>query len=239
MHVLHVVALTWSGPDGIPTYFRNQIYLSARVIAVASVVGGGFGAVLGHTGRGSLLAVNAANAFRAVPTLALLTLLATWPPTSIPWNGLLAPFLALTVLAVPPILTNAYVGVREVDADITDAARAMGYTGWQVMGRVELPLALPFLMAGIRTAAVEVVATSTLAAYTGYSDLGTPVLAGLNSGDNTEALYGALLVAGTAALVALILGVVVRLVTPPALRRKRRAWGLLASAPVVDAPVPS
>jgi osmoprotectant transport system permease protein len=170
-----------------------------------------------------------------VPTLALLTLLGTWSVTSIPLNGLLAPFLALTVLAIPPILTNAYVGVREVDADVTEAARAMGLTGWQVMRRVELPLGLPFIIAGVRTAAVEVVATSTLAAYTGYQDLGTPVLAGLSTGDTSEALYGALLVALTAALVAIVLGFLLRLVTPAPLRRKRRAWGLLPAAPAVDA----
>ena len=120
--------------------------------------------VLGHTGRGGLVAVNAANAARAVPTLALLTLLAIIPAISLRWGGFLAAFLALVILAIPPILTNTYVGIREVDTDVREAASAMGLTG-QVLRRVELPLAIPVLMAGVRTASIEVVATSTLAAY--------------------------------------------------------------------------
>ena len=95
----------------------------------AIALGGGLGVVLGHTGRGGLVAVNAANAFRAVPTLALLTLLAIQPAISLKWSGFLAAWLALTALAIPPILTNTYVGMREVDADVRDAAKAMGLTG--------------------------------------------------------------------------------------------------------------
>jgi osmoprotectant transport system permease protein len=241
MHFLHQVfsyfadGANWTGADGIPTLFLRQLYLSAAVIGAGTVIGGGLGLVLGHTGRGSLVAVNAANAFRAVPTLALLTLLVIFPPISLKWNGFLAAFLALTVLAIPPILTNTYVGIREVDADVTDAARAMGLTGGQVLGRVELPLALPVMLAGIRTSAIEVVATSTLAAETFYSDLGTPILAGLNSNDTVEAFCGALLVALMAALVALAFGVVLRAITPPGQQRGRRPRGLLTSAPVVDA----
>ena len=96
------------------------------------------------------------------PSLALLTLFAIVPWISLKWGGFLAAFLALVVLAIPPILTNTYVGMREVDADVRDAAKAMGMTGGQVLRTVELPLAAPFLMAGVRTASIEVVATSTL-----------------------------------------------------------------------------
>jgi osmoprotectant transport system permease protein len=189
--------------------------------------------VFGHTGRGSLVAVNAANAFRAVPSLALLTLLAISPQISLKWGGFLASFIALTVLAVPPILTNTYVGIREVDADVTDAARAMGLRGGQIMGRVELPLALPFIVAGIRTAAIEVVATSTLAAYVSYSDLGTPLLASLSSNNSVEAFCASLLVILLAALFAVGLGLLQRAVTPAALRHHRRAGNMLAPAPAV------
>jgi osmoprotectant transport system permease protein len=226
--------LSWTGSGGALDLFGRQLWLSGWVVLAATVVGGGVGLVLGHTGRGSLVAVNAANAFRAVPTLALLTLLAIYPPIALKWDGFLAAFIALTVLAIPPILTNTYVGIREVDADITDAARAMGLTGRQVLGRVELPLGLPFIITGIRTAAIEVVATSTLAAFTFYQDLGTPVIAGLNSQNATEAIEGSLLVALMAALVALALGGVLRLVTPPGMRTGRRAGGMLVPAPVLD-----
>ncbi len=213
----------WSGSQGIPLLFWNQLTLSVGVVATALVLGGGLGVVLGHTGRGGLVAVNAANAFRAVPTLALLTLLAIQPAISLKWGGFLAAWLALTALAIPPILTNTYVGMREVDADVRDAAKAMGLRGWQVLGRVEAPLALPFVMAGIRTAAIEVVATSTLAAYVSYTDLGTYVIAGLNTGNSVVAFSGALLVAVLAWLVAGVLTVVGRLLTPKPLRQRAAA----------------
>jgi osmoprotectant transport system permease protein len=183
------------------------------------------GVLLGHTGRGGLVAVNAANAARAVPTLALLTLLAIQPSISLKWNGFLASFIALVVLAIPPILTNTYVGMREVDAEVRDAAKAMGLTGGQVLRGVEMPLALSFMMAGIRTASIEVIATSTLAAYVSYSDLGTYVIAGLNSQDDVEAFSGAILVVVLAAVVAIGLSLVRRVLTPEPLRPTRLRSG--------------
>jgi osmoprotectant transport system permease protein len=213
----------WTGSQGIPQLFWHQLELSATVVTTALALGGGLGVILGHTGRGGLVAVNAANAFRAVPTLALLTLLAIQPAISLKWNGFLASWLALTALAIPPILTNTYVGMREVDADVRDAAKAMGLTGSQVLRRVEAPLAAPFVMAGVRTAAIEVVATSTLAAYVSFSDLGTYVISGLNTNNTVVAFSGAILVAVMAAMVAGVLGLLTRVVTPLPLRRRVRA----------------
>jgi osmoprotectant transport system permease protein len=212
----------WSGSQGIPLLFWHQLTLSAAVVVTAVVLGGGLGVVLGHSGRGGLVAVNAANAFRAVPTLALLTLLAIQPAISLKWDGFLAAWLALTALAIPPILTNTYVGMREVDADVRDAARAMGLTGAQVLRSVEAPLALPFVMAGVRTACIEVVATSTLAAYVSYTDLGTFVISGLNTNDSVVAFSGALLVAAMAGAVALLLGLLTKALTPVPLRHHAR-----------------
>jgi osmoprotectant transport system permease protein len=185
-------AANWKGSSGIPELVWHQLELSFAVVLGAVVVGGGIGLVLGHTGRGGLVAINAANAARAVPSLALLTLFAIIPAISLKWGGFLAAFLALVILAIPPILTNTYVGIREVDSDVRDAATAMGLTGRQVLRRVELPLAIPVVMAGIRTASIEVVATSTLAAYVSFSDLGTPIIAGLNTNNTVEAFAGAL-----------------------------------------------
>jgi osmoprotectant transport system permease protein len=213
----------WTGSQGIPQLFWNQLELSAVVVATALALGGGLGVILGHSGRGGLVAVNAANAFRAVPTLALLTLLAIQPAISLKWNGFLASWIALTALAIPPVLTNTYVGMREVDADVRDAAKAMGLTGLQVLRRVEAPLAAPFVMAGVRTAAIEVVATSTLAAYVSFSDLGTYVISGLNTNNTVVAFSGAILVAVMAGLVAGALGLLTRAVTPLPLRRHVRA----------------
>jgi len=220
----------WSGAQGIPLLFWHQLELSVTVVFFALLFGGGLGVILGHTGRGGLLAVNAANAFRAVPTLALLTLLAIQPSISLKWNGFLAASIALTALAIPPILTNTYVGMREVDADVRDAAKAMGLTGGQVLRRVEAPLAVPFVMAGVRTAAIEVVATSTLAAYVSYTDLGTYVITGLNTNNSILSFSGAILVAVMAALVAASLGLLTRALTPLPLRRPGRR-GLLPARP--------
>ncbi len=219
-------ASNWTGPNGIPELFWRQLILSAAVVVAAIVLGGGLGVYLGHTGRGGLVAVNAANAFRAVPTLALLTLLAIQPAISLKWGGFLAAWLALTALAIPPILTNTYVGMRQVDADVRQAAQAMGLTGGQVLRTVEAPLALPFVMAGVRTASIEVVATSTLAAYVSYTDLGTYVITGLNTNNSVLAFCGALLVGAMAGLVALTLGILTRALTPLPLRRARRAHSI-------------
>ncbi len=211
----------WHGSTGIPELFLRQLELSLTVVVVALLVGGGLGVALGHTGRGALVAVNAGNAARAIPTLALLTLFAIEPSISLRWDGFLASFLALLILAIPPILTNTYVGMREVDADVRDAAKGMGMHGIQIVRRVEAPLAAPFVLTGVRTAAIEVVATSTLAAYVSYSDLGTYVIAGLDTNDTVEAFCGAVLVAVMAALVAVVFGSLLRLVTPAPLRRSR------------------
>ena len=137
------------------------------------------------------------------------------------------------VLAIPPILTNTYVGMREVDAEVRDAAKAMGLTGGQVLRTVELPLPRRSSWPGVRTASIEVVATSTLAAYVSYSDLGTPVISGLNTNDTVEAFAGALLVALLAAVVALGLGVLQRAAHPapaaPQMTARRSRAPTLAS----------
>ncbi len=225
----------WTGSNGIPELFWRQIVLSLAVVAGAVIIGGGVGLVLGHTGRGGLVAVNAANAARAIPSLALLTLFAILPSISLKWGGFLAAFLALLILAIPPILTNTYVGMREVDADVRDAAKAVGLTGGEILWRVELPLATPVLMAGVRTAAIEVVATSTLAAYVSYTDLGTPIISGLNTNNTVEAFAGAILVGLLAAVVALGLGLVQRALTPLPLRRQVRAAPGVAAIRVATA----
>jgi osmoprotectant transport system permease protein len=208
----------WHGAQGIPELFVRQLLLSLAVIVGAVLVGGAIGLALGHSGRGGIVAINAANAFRAVPTLALLTLLAIQPNISIKWGGFLASFIALWILAVPPILTNTFVGMGEVDPDIREAARAMGLTGRQSLQRVELPLAAPVIMSGIRTAAIEVVATSTLAAYVSYTDLGSYITAGLNTNNSVEAFSGALTVLVLAILVAVSLGAAQHALTPRGLR---------------------
>lgn len=186
----------WSGMDGIPNLLANQLEISALAVVAAVVVGVSAGAVLGHARRGSFVVLNAANAARAVPSFALITLLGIQPAiVRLPQGGLIATGIAMWALAVPPVLTNAYVGVQDVEPELRTAAIAMGMRPVQAFWKVELPMALPLIMAGARTAAVEVVATATLGAYVGFNDLGTLVFSGLALHNDVETFSGALLVA--------------------------------------------
>lgn len=179
---------------------------------------------LGHIGRGSFLAINASSAGRAVPSLAIIALL-------LPWTGLndRTTIVAMVVLAIPPIFTNGYTAVSGVDRDAVEAARGMGMTGGGVLRRVELPLALPLLISGIRTAAVQVVATATLGAYIAGGGLGRLIVDGFASGDTPQLVTGAVAVALLAVLVEVALAGLERLVTPAGLqlsargRQRRRA----------------
>jgi osmoprotectant transport system permease protein len=190
----------------------EHVQLSAVALAISIALAAPAGVVLGHLHRGSLLAVNIANVGRALPTLVVIAV-----GFAFLGIGFTNVVVALVVLAVPPILTNAYVAVDEVDPDAVEAARGMGMTPVQVLSRVELPLALPLLFAGIRTAAVFVVATATIAAIAGGGGLGE-ILVNQASYD-VEGLVGAALVVSLLALAADAgLGLVQRLLTPPGLR---------------------
>jgi osmoprotectant transport system permease protein len=213
----------WTGSGGIIDQLVGQVELSAVAITAAVVVGAPLGALMGHSGRGSFVVVNAANAARAVPSFALLTLLAIQPAiVRLQDGGFVAAAIAMFALAVPPVLTNAYIGVREVDPAVRSAALAMGMKPGQVLRRVELPLAAPLLMAGVRTAAVEVVATATLAAYVNFTDLGNYIISGLANQDDVETFCGAVLVAALALLVDLAMAGAGRLLTPAAVARPAR-----------------
>ncbi len=214
----------WTGTNGFLAQLGRQIELSAVAVVAAVLAGVGLGAFLGHTGRGSFVVLNSANAARAIPSFALVTLIAIQPGiVRLQQGGFVAAAITMFALAVPPILTNAYVGVRDVDPAVRSAAVAMGMTPRQVLRQVEIPLALPVVMAGVRTASVEVVATATLAAYVGVADLGFNIFAGLDTRNNAETFSGALMVAVLALLVDLLLAGAARAVTPEGTRRTTRA----------------
>nr|WP_246406393.1 ABC transporter permease [Modestobacter versicolor] len=177
---------------------------------------------LGHRGRGGAFLLGLSNVSRAVPTLAILTIFAV---TSIGFT-IWAPVIALAVFAVPPVLANTYVGFREVDRDVVEAARAMGMSGRQVVFRAELPLALPLVMTGIRTAAVQVVATATLASLLGNPTLGTVIRSGFGRQDYGIVVAGALLVAALAMATDALLGTLSWAVTPG---QKRVPFGRVRS----------
>ncbi|WP_333777509.1 ABC transporter permease [Streptomyces sp. IBSBF 3136] len=188
----------WSGDDGIRHRLLQHLLLVSVCLAVSCLIALPVALVLGHLGRGGALAVNISNAGRAVPTFAVLVLLLLTPVGG--WGEGPA-VVALVLFAVPPLLTNAYVGMREVDRSVVRAARGMGMTGRQTLFRVELPLARPMILTGVRTAAVQLVATATIAALAGGGGLGRIITAGFNLASTPQVVAGAFLVAVFALLV--------------------------------------
>jgi osmoprotectant transport system permease protein len=218
-------AAHWHGTDGVPHRLGEHLAVSGISVGLACLIALPIAFTLGHIGRGGSLAVNLANASRAVPTFGLLILLAVTPVGF----GNRAAVVALTLFAIPPLLTNAYVGVRDVDREVREAARGMGMTGGQVLRRVELPLALPLVAAGLRTAAVQVVATATLAAYVGGGGLGRFIADGFGQADPAMTTAGGVLVAALALTVEIALAALQRRLTPGP-RRRRVLPGLDATA---------
>ncbi|MGY1806132.1 ABC transporter permease [Blastococcus sp. SYSU D00669] len=200
----------WTRTNGVLELLVEHLVISVVAVLLAMLVGLPIGIALGHSGRGGGFVVALSNVSRAVPTLALLTIFAVTPIGF----GNRATTIALAVFAVPPILTNAYVGFREVDRDVREAARAMGMNTRQVITRAELPLAVPLLLVGIRTATVQVVATAGLAALVGGGGLGRIISLGFGQGDYGQVVAGAILVAGLALLTELLLVAVSWAVTP-------------------------
>jgi osmoprotectant transport system permease protein len=179
----------WQGEDGVPHRLAQHAGYTALTVAVAVVVAVPLGLWIGHTGRLRGVAVALTGALRALPTLGLLTLIVLWQGI-----GLVPPIAALVVLAVPPLLAGAYAGVESVDRRTVDAARGMGMTEWQVLTRVEVPLGLPLLLGGLRSAVLQVVATATVAAYIGLGGLGRYVIDGVQIRDYPQTLAGSLVV---------------------------------------------
>lgn len=187
----------WSGPDGISTRLAEHIGISAVSMLVAIAIALPAGLYIGHTRRGVTVAVVMANIGRAVPSLALIGLIVPITQSLDPNLGfsLYPTLLAMSILAIPPILLNAFAGVSEVDADLVEAARGMGFRERQILGEVEIPLALPVILGGIRSAAVQVIATATLGAIFGLGGLGRLIVDGIAQNDNGQLFGGVFLVA--------------------------------------------
>ncbi|MET1037363.1 MAG: ABC transporter permease, partial [Aeromicrobium sp.] len=178
-----------SGPDGIPNRLVEHLTYTVETIAIAAAIAIPIGLWIGHTGRFRTVAVSITGAMRAIPTLGLLTALAL-----IVGIGLTAPLIALVVLAVPPLLAGAYAGVESVDRQTIDAARAVGMTELQILRKVEIPLALPIIVGGARSAVLQVVATATVAAYVGLGGLGRYLIDGQAVNDYAQMAGGSVLV---------------------------------------------
>jgi len=211
-------ASSWEGNAGAVHRLYEHVAMSGASMLVAAALALPLGIWLGHTGRGGAIAINASNVGRAVPSFAILVLAAqVW---GIGWKPA---FFALVALAVPPMVTNAYVGLQGVDAEVREAARGMGMTGAQSLWRVELPVAMPVVVGGVRTAAVQVVATATLAALVAWGGLGRFIVDGTAQRDFVQVFAGAVLVAALAIVTELALAGLQRLVVPAPLRRRRPA----------------
>jgi osmoprotectant transport system permease protein len=195
----------------------THLELSIVAMAIACAVAIPLGLWLGHKGRFQFLAISVSNIGRAVPSLALIAFFVAYLGT-----GFVNVTLALVLLAIPPILTNAYVGVTQVDSDTVDAARGMGMTEGEIVRRVELPLALPLIFGGIRISAVNVIATATIAPLAGINTLGDPIINSSGYGE-TGQLAAAMLVATLAVLAELLLGAAQRAVTPEGIKLESNA----------------
>jgi osmoprotectant transport system permease protein len=203
----------WQGDGGIPHRTFEHLAMSGASVLTAALIALPVGIAIGHFGRGGILAINVSNIGRAVPSFAVLVI-----AVQLVGIGALPAYIALVALAIPPMVTNSYIGMREVDADVREAARGMGMRERAVLLRIELPIALPLIMAGIRTSAVNVVATATLAALVAWGGLGRFIVDGFGLQDYPMIFSGAILVAVLSLVVEFSLAGAQRLSTPVGLR---------------------
>lgn len=227
---------SWSGTDGLGAQLTQQLLLTVTALALACGIGLPLALWLGHLGRGGALAVNVSNVGRAVPTFAVLVLLSVGPlGTAVlgPYGRAgLATLVALVLFAMPPIITNAYVGMREVDREVVEAATGMGMRGRELFATVELPLAAPLVMTGVRLALVQVWATASIAALVAGPGLGNTITLGFENQDVARVLGGAILVAGVALLLEGLLALAERWLDP--IRRARSRTGVKAESVVAS-----
>jgi osmoprotectant transport system permease protein len=209
----------WWGTNGIVNRTWEHVWYSAAASAAAIAIALPIGLIVGHTGKGGEVAVNLANMGRSIPSFGIIIL--AWTLFGF---GYLPAWVALTALALPPIVTNTYVGIRSVDQEVRESAEGMGLTGVQVLTQVEMPVASPLIMAGIRTSVVQVVATATLAAFISLGGYGRLILDGLSQRDFPKVVAGALLVAALALLTEYALAAVQRAVVPRGLQRVSKAY---------------
>ena len=224
----------WQGGGvraSIPALVLTHLWYTVQALVVAAVIALPLGLYIGHTGKGSFIAINAANAGRSLPTLGLIILLVV-----VMGLGFGPVLIALVVLAIPPILTTTYAGIRAVDPAAIDAARGMGMRPLQVLFKVEVPIALPLISSGLRNALLQVVATSTVAAYVGIGGLGRLLIDGLSLNDYGRVVAGAVVVAALAIVLDLLAAGTQRLIVSPGLTGRIPTRRLRRAAPVATAP---
>jgi osmoprotectant transport system permease protein len=214
----------WTGRDTLPELMGGTLLLAAVSLAVALLIAMPVGLYIGHTGRGAQTAVAIANIGRAVPSLGWMGIF--YPITTALFaragNGFMPAVIALAALGIPPIVTNTYAGLREVEPDLREAGRGVGMTEGQLLRRVEVPVALPVIMAGIRSSAVAIVATTPLMTLVGADTLGDYIIAGLNLSDEVRVFAAALLVVVAALCTELLFAWLERRATSPGITGRGR-----------------
>jgi osmoprotectant transport system permease protein len=215
----------YSGPTGITARLIEHVQISVQPLLLAALVAIPVGMWIGHRRRFEFLVISIGNIGRALPSFGILAiffvLTFSWPGDLGYW----AIFFAMFFLAIPPILTNTYVGIKGVDPDTVEAARGMGLRERDVLLRLELPLAVPLIIGGMRTAAVQVVATATLGAVTSWGGLGRFIVDGFAVQDNVQILAGAILVAVLAIVTEVVFGRLQRALAPRVSSQGRRKGG--------------
>jgi osmoprotectant transport system permease protein len=199
----------FGGETGIDTRVLQHLGISGFVLLIAAVIAIPLGYLIGHTGRGRAIVIGLSGGVRALPTLGVISIIALSVGI-----GFEAPVIALVILAIPSILAGAYSGFEAVDRRTIDAARAVGMTEWQIVSRVEIPLGLPLLIGGLRSAALQVIATATLADYVGAGGLGRYIFTGLKTNDYPQMLAGSILVMALALISEGLFSILQRVVVP-------------------------
>jgi len=206
----------WSGVDGIPARVWEHVQLSVIALVIATLIAVPIGLWIGHTRRGQFWTVQFANVGRSIPSLAVLSIMFLIAVKEFPSLafGFLPTIVALTLLGIPVILINTYVGIQQVDPDTVEAARGMGMSGRQVLSRLEVPMAMPLIMTGLRLAAVQIVATAGLAALIAGGGLGRYIVDGFALRENDRIVAGAILVAVLSLLTDLAFSLLARITSP-------------------------
>lgn len=230
--------VNWQGAAGIPNRLFEHVAMSGAALLTAGLIGLSIGLFIGHTGRFANAAINIANIGRAIPSYAVLVIILPISLQLSPDLGLniIPTFLAMTFLAIPPILVTTYAGIREVDPDLVEAARGMGLREGQILRNLEIPLATPVIAGGFRTATLQVIATATIGAVVAGGGLGRFIVDGFHNPRPPSQLFaGVILVAGLAIGMDLLLALVQRRITPRALRGPLDRWAGPADQPTAAA----
>jgi len=214
----------WLNDDGLLMLILQHLIYSVEALAVAVIIAFPAGCYVGHTGKGATVLIGSANAMRALPSFGLIILLVIifGPVFESDLAFIIPCLIVLIVLALPPIMMGVYSGIRAIDPSIIDAAIGMGYSPWKLLLTVEIPCALALILSGIRSAALQIISTATIAAYVSLGGLGRLIIDGRAQNDYPQMVSGAVMVGILALLVDVLFSFLIRLMVSPGIRQRQR-----------------